>query len=50
VKKPRGLRIGKELIEDLAAHSKVRMFNMTSGGENIHHVQPITIDKLKHIV
>ncbi|MFH0862136.1 MAG: 6-hydroxymethylpterin diphosphokinase MptE-like protein [Candidatus Altiarchaeota archaeon] len=50
VKKPRGLRIGKMLLEDFAAHSRVRMFNLTSGGENIHHVPPITIDRLKHIV
>jgi hypothetical protein len=50
VKKPRGLRMGKILIEDLAAHSRTRMFNITSSGENIHHVQSITIDKLRHIL
>jgi 2-amino-4-hydroxy-6-hydroxymethyldihydropteridine diphosphokinase len=50
VKKPRGLRIGKMQIEELAAHSRLRIFNLTSGGENIHHVQPIPIDRLRHII
>jgi uncharacterized Rossmann fold enzyme len=50
VKKPRGLRVGKELIEELATHSKVKMFNLTSGGEVIRSVQKITIDRLSQIV
>ena len=50
VKKPRKLREGKRLIEELAEHCRTRIFNITSGGENIHHVQHITIDKLRHIV
>jgi uncharacterized Rossmann fold enzyme len=50
VKKPRGLRVGKALIEELAAHSRTRILNVTSGGENIRNIQNITMDKLKHIL
>jgi len=50
VKKPRGLREGKKLIEYLAAHTKVKIFNLTSGGEIIHNTQLVTVDKLKHIM
>ncbi|MFH1055361.1 MAG: 6-hydroxymethylpterin diphosphokinase MptE-like protein [Candidatus Altiarchaeota archaeon] len=50
VKKPRNLRVGKKIIEELASHSKTQMFNVTSSGENIHHVKPITMDKLREIV
>ncbi len=50
IKKPRGLRVGKMLIEDFATHSRVRIFNMTSGGENIHSIPPITTDRLRHLL
>jgi 2-amino-4-hydroxy-6-hydroxymethyldihydropteridine diphosphokinase len=49
VRKHRGLMVGKELIEDLAAHTRIRILNITSSGENIRHVQPITIDRLQHM-
>ena len=49
VKKHRGLMVGKAQIEDLAAHSKTRMFNITSSGENIQHVKPTTVDRLKNM-
>jgi len=50
VKKPRGLRVGKELIEELSAHTRTRIFNITSGGENIDNVRRISIEKLSHIL
>jgi len=50
IRKPRGLRMGKMLIEELAAHTRTRILNVTSSGENIHNVHRITVDKLKHIL
>jgi 2-amino-4-hydroxy-6-hydroxymethyldihydropteridine diphosphokinase len=50
VRKPRGLREGKRLIEELAAHSKTRIYNMTSSGENIRHVEPITVENIARMV
>ena len=50
VKKPRGLMVGKRIIEELAAHTRTRIFNVTSSGDNIHNVKPITIDRLKHVI
>ena len=34
-KKPKKLAIGKKLIEELASETKVKMLNLTSGGEDI---------------
>jgi 2-amino-4-hydroxy-6-hydroxymethyldihydropteridine diphosphokinase len=50
VKKFRGLKVGKELIEEIASHTRTRIFNLTSGGENIHGTQKIAIDRLRHLV
>lgn len=49
VRKPRHLRMSKEIIEGFARRTKTRIFNVTSGGENIQNTRPITIDKLRHI-
>ncbi len=50
VKKPRGLRVGKMLVENVASHKRTRFFNVTSSGENIKNVQHITMDRLKQLV
>jgi len=49
IRKHRGLMVGRMEIEELAAHTKTRIFNVTSAGENIRHVKPITFDKLKQM-
>jgi hypothetical protein len=42
--------VGKRQIEYLAAHTRIHMFNFTSSGENIHHVPPISLERLRQIV
>ncbi len=46
IKKPRKLRIGKELIEKVAKTSKVHIVNLTMGGEHIGYVDKISVHKL----
>ncbi|MBD3388868.1 MAG: DUF115 domain-containing protein [Candidatus Altiarchaeales archaeon] len=50
VKKPRGLRMGKYLIEELAGKSRTRILNVTSSGENIKNTKQITVERLRQIV
>jgi 2-amino-4-hydroxy-6-hydroxymethyldihydropteridine diphosphokinase len=50
LKKPRALRVGKGLIEDLAKSSKTPFFNLTHGGEHIMNTRPITVEKLRQIL
>jgi len=50
VRKPRNLKVGRMIIEDLAGHTNTKIFNMTHGGETIKNTIPITIEKLSHLV
>lgn len=48
VRKPRKLRIGKELVEDLASKSHVKFFNLTSSGEHIKGVEAADVAKITY--
>lgn len=50
IKKPRSLKVGKMLIEDLAKASKTKIYNLTHGGEVIKNTKYIDVDTLKHMV
>ena len=48
--KPRSLKVSKMMIEDLASHSNIKMFNLTHGGDIIMGVKQVTIEELAHMV
>ncbi|MBD3260132.1 MAG: DUF115 domain-containing protein [Candidatus Altiarchaeales archaeon] len=50
IKKPRKLRIGKKLIQELASKSPTRFFNVTSSGEHIEGVRHISFEKLSYLI
>ncbi len=50
IRKPRRLRHDKLMIEELAARSRVAMYNVTSSGENIRRVHHMSVDRLAHAV
>jgi hypothetical protein len=50
VTKPRHMRVGKKLIEDIAKKQKGRVFNFTSGGEILKNMRKIDVDKLSALI
>ncbi len=50
IKKPRSMRVSKDVLEALAGRTKTRVYNMTSGGEYIRHTTHADILKLREIL
>ena len=50
VDKHRKLRIGRELLEELAGKSDIHFFNMTSSGQHINNVHSVDAEKIRELI
>ncbi|MBU0761718.1 MAG: DUF115 domain-containing protein [Candidatus Altiarchaeota archaeon] len=50
IRKPRSMKVSKEILEEHMGKSRTKVYNITSGGEHIKHTTHVDVPMLAHII